>query len=271
MSYPIYEFPFLNPENLVKLVRLDNPDTYPFDHLHAHEFNEIMVFENGGGTHYLDFKEQNILDRSIHIIAGGDPHWVERSTQSNGFAIVLKEQFLLQLQNFNSGPDYDALFSCSRIINLSNSEWQEFSFLFKELQNDTIQHAYAINLLAAFITKMATTFYADSSAFHKQDPLMIQLVSLINTHYKERPTAELYAAKLFMAVSTLIKRVKKSSGKTINQIQQERLLKEAKKLLFVNEKNVQEISDELGFKEMAHFSNWFKANTGTSPSDFRRE
>ena len=122
MQFPTYDFPFGSDEKVAKVVRLNNPDTYPFDHLHAHEFNEIMVFVKGGGVHCLDFCNQQITHQSIHVIAAGDPHWVERGQNSSGFAIVLKDEFLDHLSFFNASVPYLSLFASSRIIILNDEE-----------------------------------------------------------------------------------------------------------------------------------------------------
>jgi AraC-like DNA-binding protein len=57
--------------------------------------------------------------------------------------------------------------------------------------------------------------------------------------------------------------------KTPSQLIQERIIVEAKRLLYYTDKSVKHITFELGFEDMAYFSNFFKKNMGLSPSDFR--
>jgi AraC-like DNA-binding protein len=50
---------------------------------------------------------------------------------------------------------------------------------------------------------------------------------------------------------------------------QERILIEAKRLLSYTRKSVKQISFDLGFEDVAYFSNFFKKHTSQSPLDFR--
>lgn len=131
-KYPIYNYSEEDlKKGLAKYIRLDNPESYPFDNLHAHKFNEILVFLKGGGNHNINFRDYIIEDKSIHLLASNALHLVERDMNSYGFAIVYQEQFLYQLQEFTKTEGLVELFSQSKVINLTNHEAKEFNFLFE--------------------------------------------------------------------------------------------------------------------------------------------
>ncbi|WP_232516389.1 helix-turn-helix domain-containing protein [Chitinophaga caeni] len=50
---------------------------------------------------------------------------------------------------------------------------------------------------------------------------------------------------------------------------QNRILLEAKRLLQASECSIKEIAYELGFNDLAYFSNFFKTQTGYSPRQFK--
>lgn len=255
--------------NIARFVWLDNPESYPFDNFHAHEYNEIMVFLQGGGTHNISFREYNIEDASIHLIAARDLHWVERNMQSSGFAIVYKEQFLYKLAAINPEIDFRQIFDYSRIIRLTGEERQKFDFLFREMQENFSDKLYMLQLIGALLTRIATSFHHIPHTPRTNDPLLQKTISLIHKQFKQNWSLLQYADALHVSTRTLQNRIKQASGKTLKQLVQDRMLKEAKQLLVSSGYNISEIALELGFKEAAHFTNWFKTQSGITPSEFK--
>ena len=51
----------------------------------------------------------------------------------------------------------------------------------------------------------------------------------------------------------------------------ERVIAEAKRLVYYTDKSIKEVADELGFEDVAHFSKFFKNVTTKSPSDLRND
>jgi len=82
-------------------------------------------------------------------------------------------------------------------------------------------------------------------------------------------TAKDYADMLQVHVNHLNKILKDLTGKTTTEIITSRIIQEAKVLLKQTNWNVSEIAYSLGFEEVAHFSNFFKKQTATSPLKFR--
>lgn len=78
-----------------------------------------------------------------------------------------------------------------------------------------------------------------------------------------------YAQTLNVHVNHLNKTLKERTGKTTTEIITSRILQESKILLKNTKWNISEISNCLGFEEVAHFSNFFKKQSGISPLAFR--
>lgn len=273
--YPEYKFTNEDAENrLARLVRLDNPQIYPFDEYHSHEYNELLYFEKGGGVHNIDFKEYKIEDKSIHLLAAGSLHWLERGMKSAGFAIVYKDQFLLKLQQYHEQFDFLEIFSKSEVIDFNKKQTEEFNLLIQEMLRNKTNAFYLLSLIGSFLTKIALMFFSNETTDIKRKPMdctLIELAKLINKHYKERlPTAE-YAHKLNLSLSSLQRKAKGCTGKSVAALQQERLLKEAKKSLSFPDATIKEVAYELGFNEVAHFSNWFKKWMNITPAKYKDE
>ncbi|MBS1589308.1 MAG: AraC family transcriptional regulator [Bacteroidetes bacterium] len=271
-SYPTYTYTSEDAQlELARFVALDNPESYPFDNFHAHEYNEILVFINGGGCHNVNFKNHFIEHHSIHLLAANDLHWVERSMKSTGFAIVYKEQFLQKLQIVNPNFDFCSLFNFSRIINLNEQEAKDFEFIFREILHNKTQSAYMLQLIGVFISKIANLSYTEPTTKKIFDPIVPELIKLIEKNFKSQKTISFYANKLNLTPRTLQNRFKKASSISITELIQERVLKEAKKLLCTSSMSIRDIADELGFKEPAHFTNWFKKSAKCLPIEYKYE
>lgn len=271
-TYPTYKYNNDDAKNhLARFVRLDSAESYQFDNFHAHDYNEILVFTKGGGKHNVNFKNHIIENNSIHLLAANDLHWVERSMNATGFAIVYKEQFLQKLQIVNPDFDYCALFNYSRVINLNENEINDFDFIFRELFQNKTASAYMLQLIGTFIAKIASLEHQDTSSRKIFDPIVPLLIKLIEKHYKSKKTIEFYANEINLTPRTLQNRFKKAASITITELIQERTLKEAKKLLCINQMSIGEIAAELGFKATSHFSNWFLKHTNCCPLEYKYE
>lgn len=57
-GFPSYSFEgHPNDGVIARFVRLDNPNAYPFDEFHAHQYYEMLVFTKGGEHHNINFRE----------------------------------------------------------------------------------------------------------------------------------------------------------------------------------------------------------------------
>jgi AraC-like DNA-binding protein len=63
--------------------------------------------------------------------------------------------------------------------------------------------------------------------------------------------------------------LKENTGKTTTDVISGRIAQEARLLLKQTDWNISEIAYSLGFEEVAHFSNFFKKQSGFSPLSFR--
>ncbi|GAA0887067.1 helix-turn-helix domain-containing protein [Sphingobacterium siyangense] len=84
-------------------------------------------------------------------------------------------------------------------------------------------------------------------------------------------TANDFAERLAIHVNHLNKTLKENTGKTTSHVIAARVTQEAKILLRQTDWNVSEIAYSLGFEEIAHFSNFFKKQTGSAPNIFRSQ
>nr|WP_281353114.1 helix-turn-helix transcriptional regulator [Fulvivirga kasyanovii] len=78
-----------------------------------------------------------------------------------------------------------------------------------------------------------------------------------------------FANHLSLHVNHLNRILKKTMGASTSTLIQERIVREAKVLLRHSSIPISEISFLLGFREITHFSNFFRRKEGLAPSEYR--
>ena len=101
--------------------------------------------------------------------------------------------------------------------------------------------------------------------------LIRQYNVLVEMHFKEKHQVKDYADLLFKSPKTLSNLFKQYNDQTPLQVINERITLEAKRQLAHTDKTVEELSSELGYGDVAHFSKFFKKQTKLSPNAFRKE
>lgn len=93
---------------------------------------------------------------------------------------------------------------------------------------------------------------------------------LVETHYRTEHQVKFYADQLFKSPKTLSNLFALYNHKSPMLIIQERIIMEAKRLIFYTDKTAKEIAYELGFEDAGHFGKFFKRNTGLATSEFKK-
>ena len=128
-------------------------------------------------------------------------------------------------------------------------------------------------------TEVAETIinFSEQLSHHLRKPpvneksgLIIQYKALVEKYYKKEHQVKFYADILNKSPKTICNLFAKCNCKSPSSVIQERILTEAKFLLYSTNKSSKEISHELGFEEASHFSRFFKNLLHMNPSDFRK-
>ena len=92
---------------------------------------------------------------------------------------------------------------------------------------------------------------------------------MINASFRELKEVGDYAAGLNISAGHLSEVVKVQSGKPAIKHIHERLILEAKRLLFHTNTPLKEIAYELGFSDASYFNRFFKRETDLTPAAYR--
>ncbi|MFD2252445.1 AraC family transcriptional activator of pobA [Pseudochelatococcus lubricantis] len=107
-------------------------------------------------------------------------------------------------------------------------------------------------------------------ALSPQKLLAIQLRQQVDLHFRDNWPVGRYVEQLRTTPHLLAKACEASFGMQIKELIVERRLLEAKRLLLFTIRSVEDIAFELGMKDAAYFSRFFRARTGAPPGRWRQ-
>ena len=104
---------------------------------------------------------------------------------------------------------------------------------------------------------------------HNQNNLVREFNYLVERHFSNKHSVAEYADLLFKSPKTITNVFKMMGEKSPLQFIQQRLVQEARRLLWYTDKDVSQIAYDLGYNDVQTFSRFFKNQQGQSPSDYR--
>jgi AraC family transcriptional activator of pobA len=212
-------------------------------------------------------------------------HWVPLDMDQAGHFCIFTDEFLVQAKSGVVLDDLPIFRSGGYpVFQVSEEEASEIDSIFKKMHREiSSDYPFKFDLLRNYVVELihfgqklqpATVLNPTHTASARVSSLFIELLE--RQFPIESPQQQLtlrsakdYADRLSVHVNHLNKVLKESTGKTTTDLISGRILQESKILLRKTDWNVSEIAYSLGFDEVAHFSNFFKKFTGSSPVVFR--
>jgi len=248
---------------------------------HRHSYYEIFIFIKGGGTHEIDFVDLPIESNSVHFISPGQVHLVKRALNSHGYVIEFSREFF-HLGTQNKELLYELPFFNNYVekplIHIPKPDLDLFKDLFLKIQEefgskspdkDEMIRSY-LNALLIYCNRI---FIKDkkneSQAPSAGSELVKKFRTLIEKKFMHEHSVSEYSKLLAVTPNHLNENVQKQMGKSASEFIHDRLILEAKRLLYHSEQSVNEIAYELNFEDPSYFSKFFKKHTEASPVEYR--
>lgn len=243
------------------------------DKPHKHDFFVIILFDQASGTHNIDSKDYPIGNKEVHVLFPGQMHKWQINDGTIGYQLMAERVFFEQFAPFFrfSFTNYQN----HPVIKLSDKAFTrlmyEFDAIKEELKtDDSLVHLINARaaVIAAIVSKEAEHIFTEFKVY-QSNPRLAKFNMLIDEFYKEEKSVAFYAEKLHISANYLNILCKKNLKVSATQLIQQRVSIEAKRLLKSGDLSIKEIAFELGFTDHAYFSNFFKAQTGVTPTEFR--
>jgi AraC family transcriptional regulator, transcriptional activator of pobA len=245
---------------------------------HRHTFFELLVFTKAQGKHEIDFGHYPVKSNSVHFVSPGQIHTLHLK-KNDGYVICFSEDFV-SLKSKERLVDSFPYFNNSNypVLKLTKQLGLELEELLKSINQELKKgKTHSIDICRSYLNIILLKLkacYAESLESNKQSvsekhQKITQFKKLIHDNYLSHKTVSDYAEDLFISPNHLNALCKKEEGKTASQLIQERILLEAKRLLYATDLQIKEISFYLRFEDVPYFNRFFKKQTKVSPNEYR--
>ncbi len=247
------------------------------------DFYKIMLVIGGGTVHYAD-RTIRVEKQALSFSNPQIPYkWENTEEIESGVYCIFDRAFFDGYGNIDSFPVFQP--QGEHLFELSQDQEEKVARIFKRMF-DEINSEYTYKYDAIRNLVMELVHYGMKmnpfSHFDKRDSNASQRISTLFLELLERQfpidedhvrmnlrSPSQFAEQLNVHVNHLNRAIKETTGKTTSQIIAERILKESKALLKSSHWAISDIAYALEFKEVTHFSNFFKKHAEISPSKFR--
>ena len=240
---------------------------------HRHDRHSFFLLENGTVSIEIDFQKYKINRSSVLYMHPNQVHRIiglENVTVSS-WAINnenLNPQYLKLLEEITPAKPLSLNKETFSII----SEAVSLCLKFFERKDDKLYHSLltdSCNALVALVTSQYLELSESTDKLSRFEIVTKAFKEILEHNYitAKRPTE--YARKLNISAPYLNECVKNKTGYCVSHHIQQRIILEAKRLLYHSDKSVKEIAAELGFDDYPYFSRFFNKVSGMTALTFR--
>ena len=197
-------------------------------------------------------------------------------------------KFLRFNRSFYCVIDHDIEVSCKGvlffgasqlpIITIPDEEIEHFQILWKMFvieihSKDGLQIGMLQMMLKRYLI-LSTRLYKKQhqlSIIKKEIDIIREFNFLVEQNFKTKHTVIEYAELLNKSPKTISNIFSKINSKSPLKYIQERIMLEARRLLYYTDKPIKEIAYEIGYDDIQTFSRFFKTQEGVSPSEYKEK
>jgi AraC family transcriptional regulator, transcriptional activator of pobA len=241
---------------------------------------EVLCITKGDGQVIVDLNTYQFSNGTIYCLFPGQLRSIEPASQLEGYYISASADFIYLSQTFSGLALKSQSFQSPldplevQIDEALGSEINEVLVkLEREYENYFLMRSDILfglfKIFAIYLTRKYVT--TQSVNPHKRyASLVSHFFSLVQKNYKSRKMVIEYADEMCISPSYLNHVIKKNSGFSASYHIQQQIVLEAKRQAKYSDRSMKEIAYDLGFDDVAHFSKYFKNNTGVTFTYFKQ-
>jgi AraC family transcriptional activator of pobA len=258
-----------------KIVSENLPGLEEFEQSERHHSHSFFLIEQGSVTLEIDFKMYKVCASSLIYM---HPDQVHRILAFEGLTACM-----LLINNENLNPEYLTLLEEITLAIPLLLEEQTFSLIsqaaalcmkLSKLHNNKLNHSLLKDSCNALVGLGISQYMA---RIKPQDKLSrYEMVSRIfketlDNHYRFLKSPADYSEKLNISTPYLNECVRNATGHSVSHHIQQRVILEAKRLLYHSPNSVKQIAVELGYEDYHYFSRLFAKVAGMSALNFKNK
>jgi len=235
------------------------------------------------GRKAIDFQDGNVMCMAPNQIIEIDNE-VEERPDKMGWGLFFHPDLIRSTSLNEKIKDYDFFhYEVSEALHLSEKEKSVLFECIQKIQTELLENidvhsqfiiVSTIELLLNYCSRfygrqMITRSQANKSTISQIEIILRDYFAKTKVHEQGLPTVKYLADKVHFSPSYLSDLLKKETGKNTQEHIHHYLIEEAKCLLLHSNKNVSEITFDLGFEYPQYFNKLFKQKTGKTPIEYR--
>ena len=251
-------------------------NSYDARDAHRHNYFEILAFNDGGGHHEIDFISYEVERNSIHFIAPGQVHRLKRHPSVNGHVLAFTEE---AIASGSISQIHDLLFSdpeSGPVMKLDEQNFQTIEQIIHSLQKECAgdnpfrREAINTRLSLLFIELLRLRdMRVEAKETNSGKALYNRFRKLVEERFLKHPPVASYARELNISSGHLNDTIKKICGKSVREVIQQRMILEARRMLYHSSHSVKEIAFMLHYDDPSYFIRFFRQHSGETPQEFR--
>lgn len=237
----------------------------------------IVLMRKGGSRQWIDLEAVTLKSNTVYFYVPGrvlvkegiEELWATGIAFTKEFLSLQENALIAKLPIIESPQGGHELLLCDEdvefvedlLVNI-NAEYQR--------PNGFQQRMLAayLNLLLTYLSRIYLEQYKPGQSSPEKN-LLKSFQAKINDSFRDLKEVGEYASELNISAGHLSEVVKFQSGKPAIKHIHERLILEAKRLLFHTNNSLKEIAYELGFSDASYFNRFFKRETELTPAAYR--
>ncbi|TDE14797.1 helix-turn-helix domain-containing protein [Dyadobacter psychrotolerans] len=244
---------------------------------HRKDYYLFVFARRGGARFWADMASYETKDNTFYLMGPNQVIVKEEPKCMWGTALAFDKQFLALHDN-------DSLARLPIVRNEQNANeliLSEADITFTEDMLAKILKEYSepgewqqrmitayLMLLLTYLSRLYSEQYENFTPANDKS-LLKKYQTAIEENFREIHQVSEYAALLYVSPGHLRDVIKAQSGKPAIAHIQERMVLEARRMLFHTEYSLKEIGFDLGFSDASYFSRFFKRETGVTPAEYR--
>ncbi|MBE9460893.1 helix-turn-helix domain-containing protein [Dyadobacter subterraneus] len=244
---------------------------------HRKDYYLFVFARRGGARFWLDMTSHETRDNTLYFMGPNRVVVKEEPKCMWGTALAFDKEFLALHDNVSLARLPIVL----NVQNASELQLSEANVAFVEDMLAKMQKEFdepgewqqkmitaSLTLLLTYLSRVYNEQY-ESFTPSNDKSLLKKYQAAIEVNFREIHQVSEYAALLYVSPGHLRDVIKTQSGKPAIAHIQERMVLEARRMLFHTEYSLKEIGFDLGFSDASYFSRFFKRETGLTPAEYR--
>lgn len=242
---------------------------------HRDDYHLFLIQEEGTSEIRVDFQSYHLEPRSIMCLHPNQVHQLGPFSPGKASFLIMNNENLLpahlnlleeltplkpiQLTEELFQLIADTVGVCIRIY--ENGELKMHLSLIKE----------SCNILVGLLLSAYLTVISPYDKLSRSEMITKSFKTMLENKFITFKRPADYAQELNISTTYLYECVRKTTGLSVSQHIEQRIILEAKRLLYYSDRSVKQIASDLGFNDYPYFTRLFAKVTGMTALAFRRK